>query len=150
MWKVWLVQLMQLIQYWIKIGFRIGICLTCIPKLALADNLSISYKIDEPTACELLPLANSQASRCEDYDYQGDFDSAAYPFYPYEWLGLHGDPLGWFAVNPWTGDVWDIWNCKHITSNALKKKQDRIRQRFTADEIKQYDQLAAIKPTCIN
>lgn len=35
----------------------------------------------------------------------------------------------YFAVNPWTGDVWDAMGCKRITSPAIEKEQEAIWKR---------------------
>ena len=32
----------------------------------------------------------------------------------------------YFAVNPWTGDVWEPFGCTRITSPTIKRKQDEI------------------------
>lgn len=32
----------------------------------------------------------------------------------------------YFAVNPWTGDVWDPFACTRITSPTIKRKQEAI------------------------
>ncbi len=32
----------------------------------------------------------------------------------------------YFAVNPWTGDVWEPFGCIRITSPTIKRKQDEI------------------------
>lgn len=32
----------------------------------------------------------------------------------------------YFAVNPWTGDVWDPFACTRITSPTIERKQDAI------------------------
>ena len=58
--------------------------------------------------------------------------------------------FGAFGVNKWTGDVWDLWECKIISNAASQKLQTEIRKRFTLEEMKQYKQLAAIKPGCLN
>jgi hypothetical protein len=34
--------------------------------------------------------------------------------------------MRYFAVNPWTGDVWDPFGCTRITSPEMKRKQDEI------------------------
>jgi hypothetical protein len=34
----------------------------------------------------------------------------------------------YLAVNPWTGDVWDIGRCTRITSPDLSKEKDSIRK----------------------
>jgi hypothetical protein len=34
--------------------------------------------------------------------------------------------MQYFAVNPWTGDVWEPFGCTRITSPTIKRKQDEI------------------------
>ncbi|HUC60433.1 MAG TPA: hypothetical protein VMF53_00605, partial [Alphaproteobacteria bacterium] len=57
--------------------------------------------------------------------------------------------FGYFAVNPWTGDVWNLWGCHKMSTPALRKSQAAIRKRFTADESKHYAELRRLKPGCI-
>mgnify|MGYP001555261639 FL=1 len=57
--------------------------------------------------------------------------------------------FGFYAVNPWTGDVWQLWGCYKLTSPALRKSQAAIRKRFTQAELKHYTELSDLKPECI-
>jgi hypothetical protein len=71
-------------------------------------------------------------------------------FYTFEatWPNPDGSPnLGSFAVNPWTGDVWQVVVCKYITSPAIQKIQKSIRDRFHYPR-KEYKELRARKPAC--
>ena len=34
--------------------------------------------------------------------------------------------MRYFAVNPWTGDVWEPFGCTRITSPTINRKQDEI------------------------
>ena len=47
--------------------------------------------------------------------------------------GLTNPPVegsfGYFAVNPWTGDVWALWGCHRLSTPALRKSQAAIRRR---------------------
>ncbi len=36
-----------------------------------------------------------------------------------------------FAVNPWTGDVWEPMGCERITSATIEREQAAIRKRAT-------------------
>lgn len=36
----------------------------------------------------------------------------------------------YFAVNPWTGDVWDAIGCERITSPAIEREQESILKRL--------------------
>jgi hypothetical protein len=115
-------------------------------KSAYADE--IPWKIDEKTSHILVAEANyGDMKFWKDYDYdnQGRISSG---FFSYIELGLNADTIGVFAVNPWTGDVWSLWECRKIgtlTSLAIQKK---IRLRFTSEELPQYERLSQIKPSC--
>jgi hypothetical protein len=56
--------------------------------------------------------------------------------------------FGVFAVNPWTGDVWNLWGCHRLSTPALRKSQAAIRRHFTLTETKRYAGLRRLKPTC--
>jgi len=52
-----------------------------------------------------------------------------------------------FAVNPWTGDVWEPFGCTRITSPTIKRKQDKIwKSSKLPDEARQF--LQARTPAC--
>jgi hypothetical protein len=70
------------------------------------------------------------------------------PFITYTVLGRHSAISGYFLVNPWTGRLWDVWGCKWMDSPTLKREQVKIRTRFRAEELKQYDALNKIQPPC--
>jgi hypothetical protein len=109
---------------------------------ALASGLP--YKIDERAAQKLAAVANEGSEKFwKQYDYDENMDAI---FYSYNELGLNVDSLGFFAVNPWTGDVWNIMQCKRISSPAARAMQNKIRKRFTATEMEQYQKLSALMP----
>jgi hypothetical protein len=66
-------------------------------------------------------------------------------FLVYEIPGEEGI-FAWIAVNPWTGDVWDMNECKLLSNPALQKAQAKIKDQFSAKEIKEYERLHSIKP----
>jgi hypothetical protein len=73
------------------------------------------------------------------------------PFFSFDVLNsapVNGS-FGYFAVNPWTGDVWALWGCYKISSPAALRMQAAIRKRFAPEEMKQYARLSALKPDCI-
>jgi hypothetical protein len=109
----------------------------------------IPWKIDEPTAQRLAAEAHYGADKYLDvFDYAS---TMGHPFFVY--YGLTEPPaqgsFGYFAVNPWTGDVWALWGCHKLYTRALRKSQAAIRRRFTRDEMKQYARLSGLKPECI-
>ncbi len=55
--------------------------------------------------------------------------------------------VGHFAVNPWTGDVWNPALCERVTLPSLQKVQEKIRKRSRLTE-KEYLRLRAKKPLC--
>ncbi len=44
------------------------------------------------------------------------------------------------------GDVWDLDECQRFSSPALLKAQDKIKEQFHGNELKEYEQLHSIKP----
>jgi flagellum-specific peptidoglycan hydrolase FlgJ len=116
---------------------------------ACAAKEQIPWKIDEPAAQRLAAEANFNADK-----YLGSLDYASnmgHPFFVY--YGINDAPaiggFGYFAVNPWTGDVWALWGCHRMSTPALRKSQAAIRRRFTREEMKQYVRLRRLKPECI-
>ncbi len=109
----------------------------------------IPWKIDEATAQRLAAEAHYGAAKYLDvFDYDANLSP---PFFVY--YGLTEPPVegsfGYFAVNPWTGDVWSLWGCRKLSTPALRKSQAEIRKRFTREELKQYARLRRLKPECI-
>jgi hypothetical protein len=55
--------------------------------------------------------------------------------------------MRYFAVNPWTGDVWDAMACTRVTSPTIKRTQDEIwRSSKLPDEARHV--LEARAPAC--
>ena len=109
----------------------------------------IPWKIDEPTAQRLAAEGHYGADKYLDvFDYDSNLGP---PFFVY--YGLTKPPVegsfGYFAVNPWTGDVWALWGCHKLSTPALRKSQAEICRRFTREELKQYGRLRRLKPECI-
>jgi hypothetical protein len=79
-----------------------------------------------------------------DYDKQ---DKSFFVFAPLG--GEYGTaPVGWLGVNPWTGDVWNVWRCTRLSTPLLRKSQAVIRRGFRPDELRQYARLRALRPVC--
>ncbi len=55
--------------------------------------------------------------------------------------------VGHYAVNPWTGDVWNPALCTRVTSPSIERIQERIRSRLNLPA-KDYSSLRARKPLC--
>lgn len=64
------------------------------------------------------------------------------------WPNPVGSPvIGNFAVNPWTGDVWDVGGCDRVSLPSIRRQQEGIRKRFQITK-KEYARLQAKKPLC--
>jgi hypothetical protein len=75
------------------------------------------------------------------------FDPDFY-FFAATWPNPAGSPMiGYFAVNPWTGDVWNAAGCEHLTSKSIERLQQDIRKRshFKRED---YVKLREKKPMC--
>lgn len=58
--------------------------------------------------------------------------------------------FGWFAVNPWTGDVWDYWFCQgRYSTPALEAEILKLKERFRPYELLRYEELRRLNPGCI-
>ena len=104
------------------------------------------WKMDEQMA---------QRLAAEGYDHGVeekwfDFDPGmGRPFFVFYGLTESDGSFGYFAVNPWTGDVWALWGCRKLSTPVLRRSQAEIRRRFTREELKHYPRLARLKPECI-
>jgi len=65
------------------------------------------------------------------------------------WSNPVGSPMaGYYAVNPWTGDVWDVNACKRLESGRLRREREDIRRRSGISK-DAYSELRKKKPLCI-
>lgn len=110
----------------------------------LADDIAPKVDAEESENLIYEGLGNKPDG---SLDYGGESPPPA--FYDFQGLGPVAGSYGFFAVNPWTGDVWALWGCKRLATPTLRKSQAKIRQRFTKDELKQYPKLHKIRPECI-
>jgi len=75
------------------------------------------------------------------------FDPDFY-FFAATWPNPTGSPIiGYFAVNPSTGDVWNAADCQRLTSGPLGKLQKSIRRRFHFTR-EDYTSLRNKRPLC--
>jgi hypothetical protein len=75
------------------------------------------------------------------------FDPDFY-FFAATWPNPTGSPIiGYFAVNPSTGDVWNAAGCERLTSRSVKKLQQSIRKRFHFKR-EEYTSLRSKRPLC--
>src|SRR5580658_1182521 len=96
---------------------------------ALASGRTISLNDARKLVREALVASdlNGPSVKIEPfrYDYAPDF----YAFMAW-WPNPGGSPLlGYYAVNRWTGDVWDVMGCKRISSPAIRREQESIWRR---------------------
>lgn len=101
-------------------------------------------KIDSDTAARLAAEAIGWTLKNIDYDKQEA------SFFIFAALGgRYGTaPAAWIGVNQWTGDVWDVWMCRRLSTPALRRSLAAIRRRFAANEMRQYARLHALRPIC--
>jgi hypothetical protein len=139
---------LSILQVFTLIGSMMLVC-----RGVAAGEAQIPRKIDVPTA-QRLAAEGDHGSETGlgffDYD-SGVSRNFTPPFMVFD--GLSKPPaegsFGVFAVNPWTGDVWNLWGCHRLSTPALRKSQAAIRRRFTRDEMKQYARPLRLKPVCI-
>ncbi len=112
---------------------------------AAASEMKIPGKIDESTAQRLAAETVYGGDKYLEFFYFDSNDGSFVVFYGASKPPAEGG-FGYFAVNPWTGDVWALWGCHKLSTPALRKSQAAIRQRFTFGELKQYAQLRRLKP----
>lgn len=117
---------------------------SCRAAATLAADLP--FKIDERTAQRLAAEGYDLGKGQKWFDYDAGMGR---PFFVFYGLNESDGGFGYFAVNPWTGDVWDLWGCRQLSTRALRKSQAAIRRRFTREEMKQYGRLARLKPECV-
>lgn len=125
---------------------------------AFSTTKEIPFKIDASTARRLvLEAIGEDASDLllNDSDPMGIYDndgnlvrtvdgkSMSPPFFTF--TGVSPPPaegfFGFYAVNPWTGDVWELRDCKRLSTTTLRQSQAEIRKRFTPEERKRYAKL---------
>ncbi len=128
---------------------RLISCAIIFCYVSAPEAADLARKIDEPTARRLAAEAVYRSDRYLDlFNYAANM---SLPFFVYD--GLSEPPaegsFGYFAVNPWTGDVWALWGCHRMSTPALRKSQAAIRRRFTHEELEQYARLRRLKPECI-
>jgi hypothetical protein len=100
--------------------------------------------IGEDEAVRLAAEAYHWSERYIDYDRR---DHSFFVFAPLG--GEYGTaPVTWLGVNPWTGDVWDVWDCRRLSTGHLRRSQAAIRRRFRPGEMRQYARLHRLRPIC--
>ena len=115
---------------------------------ATAQDTKTSFKIDMEMARRLAAEAVDEGAQPNWFDYSPHMSR---PFFSFDALGSSSanGSMGFFAVNPWTGDVWALCGCHLLSTPALRKSQAEIRRHFTPEELKRYAGLRRRKPDCI-
>jgi hypothetical protein len=114
---------------------------------ASAAQAEVPKKLTEPQAYQILRKAYGNLHGGV-FEYGPDMDKV---FYAYQGIGPAGTEgsFGFFAVNPWTGDVWALWGCHKLKTPRLRPLKAEVRRRFTSEELKQYRRLSGLKPECV-
>jgi hypothetical protein len=117
---------------------------------ATSVSLALPPAINEATARELsLDALASRGVQGPDVGIEPWPYYWAPDFFTFQAEKAHPDGLQtwYFAVNPWTGDVWDAISCTRITSATIKSKQEAIlKSAKLPDEARQF--LQARTPAC--
>ena len=103
------------------------------------------------TVDEAQELANQPASAHGPVDLTESprpLDRVFY-YFAATWPNPTGSPMaGYYAVNPWTGDVWDVSGCKRLDSETLRKRRDAIRRESGVSKAA-FARLRDKRPLCI-
>ena len=115
-------------------------------RAGVSDATDLDWKIDEETAQHLAAEGwdHGKSPRWFDYD-----PGLGRPFFVFYGLNKSDGGFGYFAVNPWTGEVWALWGCHKLSTPALRRDLAAIQRRFKPEEIKEYARLSRLKPECI-
>jgi hypothetical protein len=126
------------------LAIAVGALMLCVG--TVTHGAEPPWKLDEQAAQRLAAKAYGHGKDPKWFDYGPGMSS---PFFVFYGLNQTDGGFGYFAVNPWTGDVWALWGCHKLSTPALRKSLAEIRRRFTLEELKQYRRLANLKPECI-
>jgi hypothetical protein len=111
---------------------------------AQSQRQKISLREAKQLAYEVIKVHNAGADLINS---PRSFDPDFF-FFAATWANSSGSPIiGYFAVNPWTGDVWNSAGCEHLSSKRLERLQQDIRKRFHFSS-EDYAKLRAKKPMC--
>jgi hypothetical protein len=107
-------------------------CLLFLLFWALSAGASAlpAAKLTETEARQFAQVALGAHNRGADLEAAPRADDPDFYFFAATWSNPVGSPIiGYFAVNPWTGDVWDR-GCQRVRSTALSKLQAETRKRL--------------------
>jgi hypothetical protein len=103
-----------------------GVLILVIGLAFVASGREITMKVARDLVREALVVLGQDAPSVSIVPFRYDY---APEFLSFEalWPNPGGSTLiGYFGVNPWTGDVWEINGCYRITSAKMKKMQISI------------------------
>jgi hypothetical protein len=96
---------------------------------SLANGRTITLSDARKLVREALAASDSNGPSVKIERFRYNYAPEFYVFMAW-WPNPAGSPLlGYYAVNPWTGDVWDVMGCKRISSPAIEKEKESIRRR---------------------
>jgi len=119
------------------------IILGCVFCIHQANAAEMSKKIDAHLAHELAKLSldyHNKGGALEFAPKASDND-----FFVFQGIGTQST-FGWYAVNSWTGDVWNTMSCQRLSNPELRVEQEKIKKQFNENQMKEYDQLHALGP----
>jgi hypothetical protein len=129
------------------LGFTLavsGISANCTGTGVAAEPLP---RINQQTAQRLVAEAYGRGVGSKWFDFDPEMSRQ---FFEFDGINQQGNgSFGFFAVNPWTGDVWALWGCHKLSTTALRRSQAEIRRRFPRQDLERYDRLSALKPDCV-
>ena len=122
-----------------------------MPQMKGIDDANPRQTISREEAREIVfALLGPDPTKLSNFSLEHHAFPYAPEFYFFDgvWDNPHGSVIqGHYAVNPWTGDIWDPIACTHVTSPAAKRLQESIRKRFRLGK-DEYLKLRAEKPAC--
>jgi len=119
--------------------------LTATPCVAAgsAEAKEVSTKVNEAAAANLVAEALNYPNT--DYlDCEGKEDA---PFYTCAVLGKVSI-AGYYSVNPWTGRVWSVWDCKWVSTPRLRASMAAVKDKYSHHELGRYARLNRLHPLC--
>jgi len=126
---------------WCLIGFNV------YPQSGSGQERS-SRRVSIDTAKKLVYEAIKTHNRGADVSETEKSPDPAFYFFQATWPNPKGSPvIGYFAVNPWTGDVWDFGACRRLDSRSLRKLQEEARKLAGITTVN--EDLRDKRPLCI-
>jgi hypothetical protein len=114
----------------LRLGFLRALIYLGASAACIAGDHSIKLSLARKLVHKALVALDQDGPKVRIVEYRYDYAPEFYSFMAW-WPNPDGDPLiGYFAVNPWTGDVWDIMGCRRVSSADLEKEQDAIWARL--------------------